>query len=1552
MDNLPPFAFRKNLEQFAPDIAVGNWRIGAYVDLVSERKFLLYRLKLEDLSQLDPGVITFRSQSASALAPARCPEIIDVVQKNRRLDFLTPYVALVDPTALTDTDVENLFRAVIETLSQFEKYRFYASGLVLESIGRDADGEFFIMPNAFVLPQDVHDTSEARSREDTVNRLSGGYDDVGPSVHLDSLADLMGRFAHSGEGTSQGHAEGTDSANVGAFRRLLIETAAAVTAREIRSLGELSERLFGQPVDPAAASFVAGIRSVESDASLAETDEILSNLSGGAIIEITGGDASDKSKMLRRLASRAASTNHFVSWIDDWDLAALTRKKPASRDMVTGSVLWLIDDIEDKTFFYSQLSERLFDQDGSPEDRINLVYTLNPPEASDELVGFLRTLKNRAGDRFHRLDRTETGDGTALADRVEDLLSVVRPAAKAASGVHGSQSRDGLDLTEELLTHLHPEERQILELASVARVPLPHEIVRSVFTQSNGELHKRLHHLAGLDVLEVQYRKMPPSHQLSITFKIKSNSLRRAVYACITPERRENLHRTVARMAEDRGGVPTIVVFEHLIKGREPQLAAQYGVAFLKETNQEKRDPYLNVMIDELITNGLHKKLSFADQLFTFRELGADLAAGGRRAEAEKLLLDAKAIIETADSEEKHKNPSIVSEIIRLLADTWGDRGNYSQALTLLTDAKASLNPFLSLPAQACLLNDIGWLQYRLGNYDEAVDSCKLSLNTLNPNEHPLIVAQALNLMGVIHFNTSRYDEAISYYDQSAFLREREGDVNALSASYNNLALAYQTKGEYDKALSYYNKSLEIKKLQNNEAGIAGVYLNLALLHLEVHNFEEAEKKCRESLEISNDLGYTRLTTEIYSTLGDINFTRGHFDRAEEYFQRSLDMAQSLELINEEMGAHRRLAKLYLNKKRFEDAHEAIEQASRLGNQIGSWYENAQIETILGDLNFEENRNEDAIRCYEIAASSYANVSKYRLVAPLLAKIGLVHARSGNTFEAKQHLDRALDLIRSEIGHEIPNEIATLQQMLRERPVKKVPTGNESQELLYAFYELSSLTDYADDRNAFFDRIITVFQDLTGSTSCFLALQTEDNAFVMIDRAGDQERLTDMGLRALFQRAQQLGGLLDSTSEEVSDLLGQIKIPAKSMFVCVPMRATGKNLGCLFVYVPEGRLPLSKEDANFFTSIGRHIAGDIRLMLHLEEHAHKEETLEKEFESLKAQVVDQYRFENLIGKNESMKKIFRNLEKVKDMDTGLLILGESGTGKTELARAIHYNSPRRKRLFQQLHCAEIPVNLLESELFGHEKGAFTGAVQRKLGRCEVADGGTVFLDDVNVMQIETQTKLLHYLESKSFMRLGGTTKITTNVRIIASSNENLETLVKAGQFREDLYYRLKILLIELPPLRERKEDMIAIALAFIKKRCQDQGKPLKTLAPETIKLFQKYPWPGNVRELQNVLEQVVLLSDEDIIAPASLPDDFLKKATGSSRQLLRSLESLAQQIVESGSYSESNPLMPQLEALLASKMSQHVDGKGKAASLLGITKPTLYTRLRGYDKMH
>jgi len=1479
--------FRHNLEPLAGQWRVGPWTAEGRIDHVSERRFLLWRARANDVAGAPRDVMGFRADTCRALLDHGI-DVLDVAIEGTRAELLTTWARPVDFEALERAEVQPLLSTLLSALGRLAEYGFRLEELTAAHLGRDEDDRFIIAPPACLLP---------------------------PPVDHDS--DIPPGFAETLEALASCADEDT------AFR--LRAAATAILSGSVVSLDAVSSVALGT----AGADTATRTGPVRDDH--ARVREVRSLLETHTIVEVTGPEASGKSSTLDAVGAALRASGEITHRIDEWSFFPRSRRKGSSREPVLPVGIWLLDDVGEHPGVYAALASHLASGEGA-----RVVWTLCSPTAEPSYLAAVRT---RATSGTGTVSLTGAGDPGSRLSRI--------------AGRIGADDDGGPDKVFASISNaLEPEERQILQLVAVAGTALPLRTLETVFSGEGRALYRRLHHLSAPGLLAIDYRAMPPVGELSVAVSFAGASLRRRFYDGIDPDRRRNLHRTIARVSETSPGFPPMLVAHHLLAAGEDEAALSAGLAFLRESTPEDRAPFLEQLRSLIFDDGRDRFLSYEDHLFAAVRVAGDLFARGRRAEAEQLLVQAREA--PADSEDVRVNASLIGETMRLLADTWAARSNYTQALDLLRETREELGPYLSLADQALLMNEIGWLQYRLGDYDRSVESCKLSLNTINPNEHPLVVAQALNLMGVIHFNTSRYDEAISYYEQSAILREKEGARNALAGSYNNLALAYQAKGEYDKALDSYDRSLAIKKEQNNEAGIAAGYLNQALLYLEVHNFDEAARKCRESLEIATRMGITQLTAENHSTLGDIALTRGRYEEAENAYRKSLALARSLETTNEEMGALRRLAKLYLDTDRPEEAREAVEAAVGLAQQIGSKYETAQIENILGDLELAEGRYAEAIDHFEKAASLYATVSKYPLAATALARIGHAHAHNGNSFEARHYLDRATELIKSRIGHEIPDEIVTLQQMLSEQPMRPEPgeRGTDDRKLLYAFYELSTLPDYADDKTSLFKRIVNVFSDLANASNCWLVLRTEGDSFVEIDARGEQRAIESSAARALCTRSLQLGTLLHSASEEAADVRDALDLPAERGLVCVPMKSMGRSLGCVMAQVPAAALPLTKDESNFLSSLGRHVAGALRLTYHLEEHAHKEETLEMEFQSLKEQVVDEYRLGNLVGKDESMKKIFRTLDKVKEMDTGILIFGESGTGKTELARAIHYSSPRRKQNFQQIHCAEIPTNLLESELFGHEKGAFTGAVQRKLGRCEVADGGTIFLDDVNVMPIDTQAKLLQYLESKSFNRLGGTQKITTDVRIIAASNEDPEMLVARGRFREDLYYRLKVIQVELPPLRDRPEDMIAIAQAFLKRRCQAQGKPLKTLAAESIRLFQRYPWPGNVRELQNILEQVVLLSDATIIEPVSLPEDFLKRVAGPGRYSRQTLEALAEQMVSTDDYSEANPLMPQMEALLARKMADHMDSKGKAASMLGITKPTLYNRLRGYDKLN
>lgn len=262
--------------------------------------------------------------------------------------------------------------------------------------------------------------------------------------------------------------------------------------------------------------------------------------------------------------------------------------------------------------------------------------------------------------------------------------------------------------------------------------------------------------------------------------------------------------------------------------------------------------------------------------------------------------------------------------------------------------------------------------------------------------------------------------------------------------------------------------------------------------------------------------------------------------------------------------------------------------------------------------------------------------------------------------------------------------------------------------------------------------------------------------------------------------------------------------------------------------------------------------------------------LQKEVEILRGQVIDRHRYDTIIGESQAIFKMLKLIQKMERSNILALITGESGTGKEVVARAIHYNSPRKKKPFVAVNVAAIPEDLIESELFGHEKGAFTGADSRRIGKFEEANGGTILLDEIGEMDINLQTKLLRVLQEKKITRIGSNKEISLDIRVLAATNKQLAQQVREGKFREDLYYRLQGFLLHLPPLRERGNDIIILAKRFLTETCHQNRISPKTFAQEAIAAMLNHPWPGNVRELRSFVERAVLISDGDRISAEDL----------------------------------------------------------------------------------
>ena len=325
---------------------------------------------------------------------------------------------------------------------------------------------------------------------------------------------------------------------------------------------------------------------------------------------------------------------------------------------------------------------------------------------------------------------------------------------------------------------------------------------------------------------------------------------------------------------------------------------------------------------------------------------------------------------------------------------------------------------------------------------------------------------------------------------------------------------------------------------------------------------------------------------------------------------------------------------------------------------------------------------------------------------------------------------------------------------------------------------------------------------------------------------------------------------------------------------------------------------------------------------------------------LRQQLRGKYKFENIIGNSLAIQHVFSRMEKIVQTDSTILILGESGTGKELVARAIHYNSSRKEQPFVAINCGAIPADLLESELFGHVRGSFTGAVLDKPGKFEVANNGTIFLDEIGTMPMHLQMKLLRVLQEQEVERVGGSKKLKLNVRVVSATNANLEDQVKKGLFREDLYYRLNVIPILLPPLRDRREDIALLARHFLQKICKEMKRSLMSLSPEAMQALEAYEWPGNVREMENVIERTVALTDGERIELRDLPQHVGGGDNKTSGPNYR-----APRVKESGI--NMDKVLADMERgmiLEALELSKGV--KAKAATLLEINRTTLVEKMK------
>ena len=425
-------------------------------------------------------------------------------------------------------------------------------------------------------------------------------------------------------------------------------------------------------------------------------------------------------------------------------------------------------------------------------------------------------------------------------------------------------------------------------------------------------------------------------------------------------------------------------------------------------------------------------------------------------------------------------------------------------------------------------------------------------------------------------------------------------------------------------------------------------------------------------------------------------------------------------------------------------------------------------------------------------------------------------------------------------------------------------------------YRISQAMAHQQDVSALVNEVLDILETEMGMLRGTLTLRRPDaDVFVIEASRGltteEKERgQYKLGEGITGQVAKTMKPILITDIRKDSRFLDRTKSRgnANVAFLCVPILHHRRAIGTLSIDRLASDDVSLKRDLDFLKLVANIIA---EAVARIREQIEERDSLVAENKRLRLELGDQYRPASLIGNCSSMRALFEQIAQVADSTATVLIRGESGTGKELVARAIHYASPRKNGAFVAVNCAALPEQLIESELFGHEKGAFTGAGQQRKGRFELANGGTLFLDEIGDISAAVQVRLLRVIQERTFERVGGSQAVSVNVRVIAATSRNLEKAIQEGRFREDLYYRLNVFPIHIPPLRERRSDIVLLADHFLQKYGKVYNKPIKRLSTAAINMMMAYHWPGNVRELENCIERTVLTSVDGVIHGYSLP---------------------------------------------------------------------------------
>ena len=763
----------------------------------------------------------------------------------------------------------------------------------------------------------------------------------------------------------------------------------------------------------------------------------------------------------------------------------------------------------------------------------------------------------------------------------------------------------------------------------------------------------------------------------------------------------------------------------------------------------------------------------------------------------------------------------------------FGRLGETQTAIDEFTSALSFFAPQRSLEALACIYNNLGNEYEVQGDLQSVLKYRKEAFSISRRIDDKTAAIYAYRGLGSVHLTLGDWEESRHEFSESLRLCDDLGDSRQIAIALRWLGYLQLLRGELNEAESSVERCVALLRSTGDDADLASGLAVLSRIHRERGDLAQAQEVARDALAIAADLGLALERSSAAVELAHALLEHDDVDEADGVFTQFISEGLKTGSDLGRCPGLLLLGKLRLRQGRFSEAESASRLVKDICEKNGAVYDGAIAELLLSEVAFAEK--------------------SYQKAKNIL----------GGTLSAFKRLGAALD-------------VACATELLENLNAMTLEDNRLSTDLTL-IYEMSQIFNSMLDLDELLSQVMDyVLQKMAAERGIILLKnETSQKLEVVIARNVDRQTIKDVSetSNSIVDRVMGKGEAVVSTNamddprfrSKQSIMLNRIR-----SLVCVPLKIRDEIVGTIYV---DNRITaglFSDDDVKFLSAFSNYAAMAIDRSKMYESLRVDREKLATENIELRKTAGIEFGFDSILGKSEAMQRVFNIMRRVVPTSATVLILGRSGTGKELVARAIHYNGPRKDKPFVKVNCATLPENLLESELFGHEKGAYTGADKRKFGKFELADTGTIFLDEIAEIKPSLQAKLLQVIEEKRFERVGGTKQIAADVRIIAATNRDIAEELAAGNFREDLYYRLCELIIQLPNLAERVDDIPVLAAHFTSQFAEELGREMEGLTDEAMAVLRRYDWPGNVRELKHLLYRAIIACDSNMLHPEDI----------------------------------------------------------------------------------